>query len=81
MKKWRYVLLGALICLLIFLALGCRTSYWEWNDAMTNQSGSHVEPFNPDDQAQRSDAVRPSTRVLTPSGPGLRPGRSLPPAY
>jgi hypothetical protein len=60
MKKLRYLLLGGLIFLLIFLTAGCRTSYWEWSGDMANQSGNHVRPFNPGDRAQRNDAIRPS---------------------
>lgn len=60
MTKWRYLLWGALAGSLILLASGCRTSYWEWSGDMTNQSGAHVQPFNPGDQAQRNDSVRPS---------------------
>jgi hypothetical protein len=61
MKKRKYLLLGGLICLLAFLATGCRTSYWEWAGDMANQSGTHVQPFNPDDQAQRTNSIRPTT--------------------
>jgi hypothetical protein len=64
MKKTKYLLLGGVIALLAFLATGCRTSYWEWNGVMANQSGTHVQPFNPDDEAQRTNAVRPA--VWTP---------------
>ena len=68
MKKWRYLLLGVLIGLLTFLTAGCRTSYWEWSGTMSNESGSHVQPFNPDDQAQRSNAITFSTWTSTFGG-------------
>jgi hypothetical protein len=67
MKRRRYLLLGGLIFVLAFLATGCRTSYWEWSGAMANQSGSHVQPFNPGDQAQRTDAIRPAAWIPSPA--------------
>ena len=61
------MLMGGLMFLLAFSATGCRTSYWEWSGAMANQSGTHVQPFNPDDQAQRTNAIRPVAWIPGPA--------------
>jgi hypothetical protein len=50
--KWKYLMVGGLICLVAVLSTSCRTSYWEWNGGMTNSTGNHVAPFNPQNQAQ-----------------------------
>ena len=79
MMKWKCLLWGAIIGSLVFLAAGCRTSYWEWSGSMANQSGSHVQPFNPGDSAQQNDAVRPyaflplERRMVSGSGSGIAP--------
>lgn len=55
MKKW--LLLAGVLFPLVLFAAGCRTSYWEWSGSMANQSGAHVQPFNPNAQARNSQPV------------------------
>lgn len=60
MAKRKYLLLTGILCLLALLSASCRTSYWEWTGDMSNANGSHVQPFNPQNQAQGSQSIRPS---------------------
>jgi hypothetical protein len=56
--KRKHLLLIGLICLLTFISAGCRTSYYEWTGDMSNQTGPHIAPFNPQNEAQGSQAIR-----------------------
>ncbi|MGH9354441.1 MAG: hypothetical protein ACRD2G_20110 [Terriglobia bacterium] len=59
MTKGRYLLIGALICLLALLSAGCETMNPEWSGNMPNESGRHVQPQDLDAPSQNNDAVRP----------------------
>ncbi|MGH9377188.1 MAG: hypothetical protein ACRD1I_00180 [Terriglobia bacterium] len=60
MTKGRYLLIGALICLLAFLSAGCETMNPEWSGNMPNENGRHVQPQDLDAPSQNnSDAIRP----------------------
>ncbi len=57
--KWKLLLAGVLVCITVLFFAGCRTSDQEWTGAMANQNGSHVQPFNPQNEAQNNQAIRP----------------------
>lgn len=60
MTKGRYLLIGALICLLALLSAGCETMNPEWSGNMPNENGRHVQPQDLDAPGQNnSDAIRP----------------------
>lgn len=71
MKK-RFLLIGALILLLAFLAAGCATSFQEWSGEMPNETGAHVKGYDYDQTDQQTNqAIRPLG--LTPGAASQRP--------
>ncbi len=48
---WRAALL---ILALALLTAGCRTSFQEWNNGMTNQTGRHAASYHAEKQAKHS---------------------------
>lgn len=65
--KTRFLVVGALLVLLAFLAAGCTTSSMEWSGRMSNETGPHVQGYNVNQpNEQQNDSIRPIATALSP---------------
>ena len=76
MIKDKRLLIGILICLVMFLSAGCETSFPEWSGEMPNETGSHVKPDNVNEPVYNNPAIKPvwgsMANSLAPAGAGQK---------